>query len=183
MLRHIPNLLTLSRLILVPVVLRAIWVQDFGWALLWSAIAGVTDALDGFLARRLHAPSRIGAYLDPVADKLLLSGSYLVFGLRGLIPLWITAIVFGRDLLILTFAGLAFLFTNSRDFPPTIWGKLSTIIQIGTVLTVLVSGLLQWGRPLVFFALACVVVATSWSAVHYMYLGVRIFRGGREQRL
>jgi cardiolipin synthase len=179
LLRQIPNLLTLSRLILVPVVLHAIWVQNFGWALLWCAVAGATDALDGFLARRLQARSRIGAYMDPVADKLLLSGSYLVFGLKGIIPLWITAIVFGRDLLILAFAGFAFLLTSSRDFPPTIWGKLSTIVQIGAVLTVLVSGLLNWGRPLVSFALACVVLATSWSAIHYSFLAVRMIRSTR----
>lgn len=175
MLRQIPNLLTLSRLILVPIALRAIWVHDFGWALLWCAIAGATDALDGFLARRLRARSRFGAYLDPVADKLLLSGVYLALGLKGFIPLWITAIVFGRDLLILAFAAFAFLLTSSRDFPPSIWGKLSTIVQVAAVLVVL----LNLGGPLTPFALACVALATSWSAVHYLFLGFRMIRSAR----
>ena len=163
----------------MPVILRLIWTREFGWALLLCAIAGSTDALDGFLARRLHAGSRVGEYLDPVADKLLLSGSYLVFGLRGMIPMWITVLVLGRDLMILTFAGLAFALTSARRFPPTVWGKLSTFVQVSTVLVVLVSGLLGWGRPFLDFALACVVVATSWSALHYLFVGLRIVRGTR----
>ncbi len=167
------------RLVLVPVVLRAIWTREFGWALLWCAIAGSTDALDGFLARRLHAKSRFGEYLDPIADKLLLSGSYLVLGIAGMIPIWITVLVFGRDLLILTFAALAFALASARSFPPTVWGKLSTIVQIATVLAVLVSGLLGWGRPLVDFALLCTVAATAWSAVHYSFVALRIVRGTR----
>jgi cardiolipin synthase len=164
---------------LVPVVLRAIWTREFGWALLWCAIAGSTDALDGFLARRLHARSRFGEYLDPIADKLLLSGSYLVLGIRGLIPMWITLLVFGRDFLILTFAALAFALTPARSFPPTIWGKLSTIVQVAAVLAVVVSGLLDWGRAFVNFALACAVAATAWSAIHYSLVALRIVRGTR----
>jgi cardiolipin synthase len=179
LIRQVPNLLTLSRLVLVPVVLRAIWTREFGWALLWCAIAGSTDALDGFLARRLHARSRFGEYLDPIADKLLLSGSYLVLGFRGLIPMWITVLVFGRDILILTFAVLAFALTPARSFPPTIWGKLSTIVQVATVLVVLVSGLLDWGHPFVNFALACAVAVTVWSAIHYSFVALRVVRGAR----
>jgi cardiolipin synthase len=175
--RQIPNLLTLCRLVLVPVVLRAIWAREFGSALFWCAIAGSTDALDGFLARRLRAGSRFGEYLDPVADKLLLSGSYLVLGLRGMIPMWVTWVVLGRDILILAFAGLAFALTAARSFPPTVWGKLSTIVQVGAVLAVLLSGLLGWGRPFVRFALVCAVAATAWSAVHYSMLARRVVRG------
>ena len=167
----------MCRLVLVPVVLRAIWTREFGWALLWCAIAGSTDALDGFLARRLHARSRFGEYLDPIADKLLLSGAYLVLGIAGMIPLWITVLVFGRDLLILMFALLAFAFTAARSFTPTIWGKLSTIVQVSTVLAVLASGLLGWGRPFADFALACTVAATAWSAIHYCFVALRIMRG------
>lgn len=164
---------------LVPVVLRAIWTREFGWALFWCAIAGSTDALDGFLARRLHARSRVGEYLDPLADKLLLSGSYLVLGFRGLIPMWVTVLVFGRDILILTFAAVAFALTPARSFPPTIWGKLSTMVQVAAVLAVLVSGLLGWGRPLANFALVGAVVATAWSAIHYSVVALRIVRAAR----
>jgi cardiolipin synthase len=179
LIRQIPNLLTMARLLLAPVVLREIWMREFGWALLLCAIAGSTDAMDGYLARQLHARSRFGEYLDPIADKFLLSGSYLVLGLRGLIPLWITVLVFGRDLLILMFVGLAFALTPARNFSPTIWGKLSTIVQVATVLAVLLSGLLGWGRGFVNFALACVVASTCWSAIHYLFIGVRVVRNTR----
>ena len=93
--------------------------------------------------------------------------------------MWITVLVFGRDILILTFAALAFAFTPARSFPPTIWGKLSTIVQVATVLAVLVSGLLDWGHLFVNFALACVVAVTVWSAIHYSFVALRLVRGAR----
>lgn len=176
MIRQIPNLLTVSRIVLVPVVLRAIWLGEFGWALAWCAVAGITDALDGFLARRLHARTRLGAYLDPVADKLLLSGTYLVLAIEGVVPWWITAVVFGRDLLILLFAAGAYLFTPLRDFPPSNWGKLCTAIQVLTAVVVLGAGALQLANSLVAMALGVMVAATIWSAIHYLYTGVCMLR-------
>jgi cardiolipin synthase len=103
-------------------------------ALVWFAIAGVTDVLDGFLARRLKAGSRMGALLDPIADKVLLSGSFLTLGLKGIIPLWLTAFVLGRDLMIVGFAVAALARKTRRAFPPSVWGKASTGAQIAYVL-------------------------------------------------
>lgn len=117
MLRHLPNLISLARIGLVPFALRSIWLREYEWALLWISIAGLSDFLDGFLARRLKAASPAGAYLDPIADKLLLSGAYLVLGWDRVIPLWLTALVFGRDALMLLFIGFALLQTNVRRFP------------------------------------------------------------------
>jgi cardiolipin synthase (CMP-forming) len=177
--RALPNLISLARLLLVPVVLLAIWEHRYERALVWCAIAGLSDGLDGFLARRLNAQTRLGAYLDPVADKLLLSGVYLTLGLDGVIPWWLTAVVFGRDGLMLVFLAAALLFTNLREFRPTIWGKISTAVQILTALVILVSrsDLVDVPRAVEFPFVVLTVVATGWSALHYAWVGLRMWRG------
>lgn len=176
LIRQLPNLISLGRLILVPVVLRAIWLRQYESAVLWCAIAGISDALDGFLARRLHATSRLGAYIDPVADKLLLSGTYLVLGLDGVIPWWVTAVVFGRDALMLAAIAYAMLFTAVRSFAPSRWGKISTAIQILTALAVLLDRTSYFAdfpkiveTPLILLT----VTATAWSGIHYAMRGSR----------
>jgi len=93
-------------------------------------LVGVTDVVDGFLARRYSASSRLGAYLDPIADKVLLSGTFLVLALTGAIEPWLAAVVLGRDLLILAAAGVLYFATARRNFPPSPWGKVSTFVQI-----------------------------------------------------
>jgi cardiolipin synthase len=165
----------------VPVILLLIWNRRYEWALVWCFAAGLSDGLDGYLARRLHATSRAGAYLDPVADKLLLSGTYLVLGIDRVIPWWLTALVFGRDLLILSFVGFAMLLTSVRGFQPTFWGKLSTAVQILTALVILLGRATLWGdfprmmeRPMI----ALTVAATGWSAVHYGWTGIRLLQAG-----
>jgi cardiolipin synthase (CMP-forming) len=171
---QIPNLISVFRLCLVPVVLRLIWTREYEWALLWCAIAGASDAVDGFLARRLRATSRAGAYLDPSADKLLLSGAYFVFGYNRVIPWWVTAVVFGRDAIMLLFFAVAFSFTPLRQFPPTVWGKLSTVIQIFTALAILLMGIVSLG-PSEYTVrnvfLGVTVAATLWSAIDYFRIG------------
>lgn len=182
MIRALPNLVSLTRLFLAPYILSEIRNQHYDWALLWCLVAGVTDALDGFLARRLHAESRLGAYLDPIGDKLLLSGTFLVLWLNGVTPRWLTALVFGRDLLILLFAAGAMLFTRIRDFAPTLWGKVSTTIQILAALIFLVAQT-GWGSAagwLISPAVFAVALGTGWSAVHYVWTGLQIVRGHRR---
>ena len=93
-------------------------------------LIGVTDVADGFLARHFDASSRLGAYLDPLADKILLSGTFLVLALTGAIETWLAAVVLGRDVLILAAAGMLYLATARRNFPPSPWGKISTFVQI-----------------------------------------------------
>jgi cardiolipin synthase len=171
---NLPNLLTLSRLVLTPIAVRAILARQFGQALWILLIAGITDGLDGPLARRLHAESRFGAYLDPIADKGLLSVGYLALGIAGAVPWWLVAIIFGRDLLILAMAGAALLLTNCREFPPSVWGKLSTFCQIGAAVAVLTAGAFPaWGvhtGPFLWVAAA----ATVWSGANYLWRGVQV---------
>ena len=132
--KQLPNLLTAARLLAAPYILYLLWTGSYRTALVWFAIASATDVLDGFLARRLQVVSSIGALLDPVADKVLLSGSFLTLGLKEIIPFWLMAIVLGRDLMILGFAIVALVRKKRRDFPPSVWGKASTAAQIAYVL-------------------------------------------------
>jgi cardiolipin synthase len=186
LIRSLPNLLSLTRLCLVPAVLYYIWNRQYQTALIWGLVASATDALDGFLARVLNAQTRFGAYLDPVADKLLLSGVYLFLALRGAIPWWLAVVVFGRDALMLLAIGCLVVFTKLREFPPSMWGKLSTAAQILTALLVLLTQAGWLGRfphllerPFMFFTAA----ATSWSAVHYFWRGRRMLRSLNQDSL
>lgn len=132
--KQLPNILSLARLLAAPYILYLLWTGGFRTALVWFAIASATDVLDGFLARRFKAGSRFGALLDPVADKVLLSGSFLVLGWKSVIPFSLTIFVLGRDLMILGFAIVALARGTRRDFPPSVWGKASTGAQIAYVL-------------------------------------------------
>ena len=165
--KQIPNLLTAARLLAAPYILYLLWTGEYRTALVWFSIASATDVLDGFLARRLHAGSRMGALLDPVADKVLLSGSFLTLGLRGIIPWWLMAVVLGRDLLILIFAIVALARKMRRDFPPSVWGKASTAAQIAYVL--FVAGHEASITPLIVATILgwIAVTLTIWSGIDY----------------
>lgn len=155
-------------MIAAPYIFWLLWSRSYQDCLIWFAIIGATDAADGYLARKLHAQSRLGALLDPVADKVLLSGSFLVLALSEAIPAWLAVVVLGRDALILLFVIGALLFTKvRREFPPSAAGKLSTALQILYVLAVTAAGAgfipksagstLQW----------VVLLVTTWSGVDY----------------
>ena len=108
---NLPNLFTLARLVLAPFI--------------------ASDIL------RFEISTRVGAYFDPIADKILLSVIYISLGLAGAMPWWMVAVVFGRDALILAMAGYGLLFTSLRKFPPSVWGKISTFFQIAAALVVM----------------------------------------------
>jgi cardiolipin synthase len=133
-LKLIPNLLSLARLALAPYTFFLLWQRQYVPVIWLFAILGITDVVDGYLARRLNAASRLGAYIDPLADKVLLSGTFLVLALQKDIEPWLAGVVLGRDLLILAVAGMLYLFTKRRNFPPSPWGKISTFAQIAFVL-------------------------------------------------
>ncbi len=128
--KHIPNLLTAARILATPYLFWLTWQRAYT-PVIWLFIAiGLTDIADGFLARRFQAASRLGGYLDPIADKLLLSGMFLTLLLARLMEPWLAFIVLGRDVLILLAAGGFYLLKRRRDFPPSVWGKASTFAQI-----------------------------------------------------
>ncbi|HSW49373.1 MAG TPA: CDP-alcohol phosphatidyltransferase family protein [Bryobacteraceae bacterium] len=172
--RWLPNLLTLVRFPLAAWVAVSILRGSFGQALLLLAVAGLTDGLDGWAARRLGAVSRLGAALDPVADKALLVTVYLSLGAAGLIPVWLVWIVVGRDALILAFAGALLALHKARRFEPSVWGKLSTLVQIVTGAGVIAaqvfpSAMIGWWAELLPILTA---VTTAWSGIHYAWLAL-----------
>lgn len=128
--KHLPNLLTAARLALAPYLFFLMFRHRYSTIIPLFILIGITDVVDGFLARRYGASSRLGAYLDPIADKVLLSGTFLVLALTGAIEWWLTAVVLGRDVLILAAAGVLYFATARRNFPPSPWGKISTFVQI-----------------------------------------------------
>ena len=176
--KHVPNLITALRLILVPVVWRLFWQGQYDWGLAIGVVATASDAIDGWVARKFSATSKIGALMDPVADKLLVAGTYFILGYRLEIPNWIVWIILGRDIFILLFAAAAWAFTNIRDFPPSRWGKLSTLIQILTLLVILanrVNGMTIAYDTERFMIRLCAAM-TIWSATHYSWLAFNRLR-------
>jgi cardiolipin synthase len=154
--KHLPNLLSVSRLALAPYVFVLLARREYHTALVLFALAGLTDFLDGLAARKLHSTSRLGAALDPIADKVLLSGAFLTLALTGAIETWVAVVVLVRDVLILAVAGILYLAKSRRSFPPSLWGKISTVVQIAFVLAIVG----QVGGP-IFIALKWATVALA----------------------
>jgi cardiolipin synthase len=171
----IPNLLTLSRLLLAPFVFTAIVRGQNERALLLFAIAALTDGLDGLIARRFGQITPIGSYLDPIADKILLGGVYLSLAVAGSVPFWLVVVIFGRDLWLLATSGIALLFTTFRQFRPTVWGKASTFIQIACAITWMAQNAVH--SPLLHTLAQALIwptaAATIWSGLHYTWRGFR----------
>lgn len=175
---NLANLFTLARIALVPFILRAILESRHVAALELFFVASVTDVIDGFLARNCGQATPLGAYLDPIADKFLLSGLYLAFGATGAAPWWLVALVLGRDIYILLAVLFVMALTKVRKFPPSRWGKISTFVQIATVVTFLVENI--WQIP-IFQGIAAAMVwvcaaFTLWSGIHYTIRGTQTLR-------
>jgi cardiolipin synthase len=141
-------------LCIIPFLVLAVLDGRFRTAFALFVIAGITDGLDGLLARVLHQRTRLGSYLDPVADKMLLSTLFLVLHHEGLISRRVTVLVFGRDLGILVVAAILYAAMSIKDFRPSIFGKANTVAQIIALVTVLLSQ---------FYAPAWVLFIRHWS--------------------
>jgi cardiolipin synthase len=141
---NVPNALTLIRFALVPVLALALLQKEELGALVVIFLAGATDVLDGLAARAWNQRTRIGTIIDPLADKLLLSTAFILMTVRSLgfshvIPLWLTAVVIGRDFLILAGGAAIYCLRGPREFPPTVAGKISTVFQVATVFWIVLS--------------------------------------------
>src|SRR5215470_16484921 len=145
----VPNILTIFRMALIPVFVSLLFYQKFLLALAIFIVAGVTDGLDGLLARRFDQQSELGRILDPIADKLMLVTSFIVLSMRGVfptpvpkhlpIPFWVTITVISRDVFILVGGAAINIVTGFRSFVPSLLGKISTVVQIVAVATVVLS--------------------------------------------
>ena len=172
-LRSAPNLLTLMRICLAPFLVAAILEGHFLLSFILFVVAGLTDALDGLLARLLKQRSMLGQYLDPVADKLLLSTLFLVLFYKGLMPGTVTVLVFGRDVGILLVAAILYAAVGRREFHPSIYGKANTLAQISAVAAVLLHQVTPpwyWVAVTRRVALAATVGLTVAAGLHYAWL-------------
>lgn len=178
--------LTCLRIALTFPFLYLIGLGRFDIALLVFFVAGVTDFLDGYIARRFNQQSRLGQLLDPLADKFLIASAFVVMALphSGFpsVPIWLAVIVIGRDILILIGAGVVFLMTRFSEFKPTWFGKTNTLVELGVIGTFLLfhtTGLFTFMLPLFYGILVLSVII---SGAEYVMQGVRILRHQRQAR-
>lgn len=165
----VPNQLTFLRLAFLPVFIIFVYYDRYDWALGILIAAALSDALDGLLARHLHQKTALGAYLDPIADKLLLSSSFFILALKGKVSWWVSILVLSRDVLILATALVILLVVSYRPLPPTLYGKLCTVVQIAFVFLVVGNAVLEneWLGHLREVFLYLTVAFTVFSGLHY----------------
>ena len=149
-----------------------------GWTF---GAAAWTDVFDGLLARRFGAQSEFGQYLDPIADKILLTSLYIGLALGGAVPVWIVVLILGRDVWILLLSAIALRFTKFRELQPSRWGKASTFFQIMAAVCVIGARAYQsdWFLRISDVLIAGVVVLAGISGLDYSLRGVRYFRAPR----
>lgn len=172
---YVPNQLTLLRMVFLPLIVLSLLGRHNEWALGLFVAAGITDFFDGQLARRLHQQTRLGQYLDPVADKMLLSTMFLVLSVLHRIPWKFTVVVFGRDISILVVSAVLYATTNLRDFRPSVFGKANTTSQVLAVFLVLLLAVhrAKWIQIPLLLALWATFAFTIISGVHYAFLGAQ----------
>ena len=172
---NVANLFTLVRLAAVPFAVRDILTGHHGRALVIVLAAGLSDTIDGTIARRFGIATSVGAYLDPIVDKIFLSAVYISLAIIGSVPWWLVVEIFTRDFLILAACGAAILFLHMRRFPPSVWGKASTFLQILCALFIMIGNAFpdtfaaRWSAVLIW----PVALLTGFSGVHYVWRGLR----------
>ncbi|PYS88402.1 MAG: CDP-alcohol phosphatidyltransferase family protein [Acidobacteria bacterium] len=181
----LPNFLTVIRMVLIPVFVTLLVYQRYGWALFVFVAAGVTDGLDGLLARNLKQGSELGRILDPIADKLMLVTAFIALSQHNLlphplprhfpIPFWVTAAVISRDIFIIVGAAAINIVTGFRGFRPSLLGKASTVVQVCAIILVLVAVHVPWVSgyvlPTVYATVFLLAIA---SGIHYVFHASRL---------
>ena len=166
--------ITLVRMFMIPFVAMGILYHRYGTVLILFLISGLSDLFDGLIARKYGQKSKLGALLDPMADKLLLCTSFLLLtvpssGLSVPIPIWLAIVVFGRDIIIVISAVAITMTTGFNKFDPTIYGKASTLVQIMCVLGVLLINLFMLPPVWIEWLFWLTLVLTPFSGAHYIY--------------
>ncbi len=183
----LPNFITLLRIGIVPFFLIAVFAHDFRLAVLIFVISGFTDVLDGWIARTFDLQSRMGALLDPLADKVLLTAAYISLavphGQAVVIPLWLAILTLFRDFTIMLMAFVFYMFEGIKSFPPTWAGKLTTVMHVATVSLVLlanVTAIPSTVLQICFYVSFIMVIASGFS---YIYRSSRAIEEERQVRL
>jgi cardiolipin synthase len=181
----VANLLTFLRMALIPVFAIMLVYDKHGWALATFTVAGVSDGIDGFLARRMKQESELGTLLDPIADKLLMTTAFVMLTISSMlpqgrhlpVPFWVTACVIGRDIAIIAVAGAINMMTGFRGFQPSWLGKASTFVQVTAVILILLAAVYPSINgiylPTVYTTVAGFAVI---SGIHYIFHVARLMR-------
>jgi len=167
----VPNQITFLRLGFLPFFLILMSYERYRWALLVLVLAGFSDGIDGLIARKFNQRSSLGAYLDPIADKLLLSSSFVVLAFKQQLAWWLTILVLSRDVLILIVAVVIILASGYRPFPPSLYGKFATFFQIVLVFVLVLAAAypefpLVLAKQILIYLVATLCV---FSGLHYSF--------------
>lgn len=186
----IPNLLTFMRMALIPVFASLLFYSHYEWALVVFVFAGLSDGVDGFIARRFNQESTLGTVLDPIADKLLMTTAFIILSLPHIlpasskhfpVPFWVTASVIGRDILILAVALAIFIMTGFRGFKPSFWGKASTLVQVSAVSIILFATVFPpWSGYYLPSTYVLVAVFAFISGLHYIFHVARLMNEDKK---
>lgn len=172
---NIPNVLSLLRIFMVAPFLVAVIYRQFTLALVIFVLSGISDFLDGYLARRLGQTSVLGTFLDPLGDKLLTTVAFVSLCLQGLLPPWLAVTVVAKDIYIIIGAGVLHFSGNFSVAVPSFWGKFSTFLQIISVCVALLSALSNIGAGLLDGLYAVTGLITFIAFFHYIWCGVKVF--------
>ena len=179
--RDIPNLITVLRLLLVAPMLWLLLQDDYPGALSLFVFAGISDLVDGFLAKTYGWTSELGGILDPLADKLLLVGTLLVLGWQGELPAWLVAMAIARDVIIVSMAVLYHYLIEPFKAEPLLISKLNTLLQLALVATVIFSKVMALPAVLVRVLIYATALTTLWSGGAYIWgWGRRAWLKGRR---
>jgi cardiolipin synthase len=170
---NLPNLITIFRILLIPVFINLLIYGYQGWALTVFLAASLTDGLDGLIARLANQRTKLGTYLDPLADKLLLTASFLTLAILKLIPIWAAVIVVSRDLILILGALILHLTQASQEISPTFLGKSTTVVQLGYIVLILLIAVFDGSTVSLLPVLALTIGLTVFSGLHYIYRGIR----------
>ncbi|PYS73880.1 MAG: CDP-alcohol phosphatidyltransferase [Acidobacteria bacterium] len=187
----VPNLLTIFRMVLIPVFVSLLFYQRFVLALAVFILAGITDGLDGLLARRFNQKSQLGTILDPIADKMMMITSFVVLSMRTVfpqpmpshlpIPFWVMIAVISRDVFILVGAAAINIVTGFRGFRPSLLGKINTTVQIVAIGIIMLAASFPYGTgyylPSVY---AVVFIFAVLSGGHYVFFVSKLLNEDRR---
>jgi cardiolipin synthase (CMP-forming) len=180
---NLPNALSLLRIFLVTPFLIAVIYRQFPLALIIFVVAGVSDFFDGYLARRWGQQSLLGTFLDPLGDKLLITVAFISLCLQGLLPPWLAVTVVAKDLYTVIGAGILHFSGNLSVADPSLWGKLSTLLQIVAVGFALLSAFCTISAGLLNWLFAVTGLTTAIAFFHYIWRGVQLFSANTRNGL
>jgi len=175
---NIPNILTVIRILLVPLFIIFLLRDMFHFALLVFAVAAISDGLDGLCARYLDQRTVLGAYLDPLADKLLLASSFIMLAIIKIVPAWLAVIVISRDVLIMLAIAIFAMTDTSIEIRPRITSKCTTVFQLFTIFFVLLNPKIPGADMIKWILYWLTAGITILSGLHYTYIGMNFIQNG-----